>query len=102
VLSVRLEIAMSSALPMALPRQNNCAAVAAPAPAAPVAMGPHGLPIPPAATTDQPGGSPANLTILDWAGLRSAVSWTFDDAQPSQIGHYYEIALDAKELTLSP
>jgi peptidoglycan/xylan/chitin deacetylase (PgdA/CDA1 family) len=75
------------------------AAVAAPEPAAPVALGPHGLPIPPAATPDQPGGSPADLTILDWAGFRGAVSWTFDDAQPSQIEHYAELAAERVPMT---
>ena len=27
-----------------------------------------------------------------WAGFKAAVSWTFDDSQPSQIAHYAELA----------
>lgn len=53
--------------------------------------GAAGLPLPlvanevsrPAAATGQPG-----LRVLDWAGFKAAVSYTFDDAQPSQIDHY--------------
>ena len=40
----------------------------------------------PAETTGQPG-----LRVLDWAGFKSAVSYTFDDSQPSQIDHYPEL-----------
>jgi peptidoglycan/xylan/chitin deacetylase (PgdA/CDA1 family) len=32
-------------------------------------------------------GLPA-LRVLDWAGFKAAVSYTFDDSQPSQIDHY--------------
>jgi peptidoglycan/xylan/chitin deacetylase (PgdA/CDA1 family) len=28
---------------------------------------------------------------LNWAGFKSAASWTFDDSQPSQIAHYAEL-----------
>jgi hypothetical protein len=28
------------------------------------------------------------LRVLDWAGFKAAVSYTFDDSQPSQIDHY--------------
>jgi hypothetical protein len=30
----------------------------------------------------------AGLRVLDWAGFKGAVSYTFDDARPSQIDHY--------------
>lgn len=40
----------------------------------------------PAGSTGQPG-----LRVLDWAGFKAAVSYTFDDAQPSQIDHYPEL-----------
>ena len=36
----------------------------------------------------KPAGAPGSLTVLNWAGFKSAVSWTFDDAQPSHIAHY--------------
>jgi peptidoglycan/xylan/chitin deacetylase (PgdA/CDA1 family) len=54
--------------------------------------GPSGLPVPPgAANQPQPSGTPGNLRVLAWAGFMSAVSYTFDDAQPSQIEHYAEL-----------
>jgi len=40
----------------------------------------------PAGNTGQPG-----LRVLDWAGFKAAVSYTFDDSQPSQIDHYPEL-----------
>ena len=56
--------------------------------------GAAGLPLPlatsgvakPAGTTGQPG-----LRVLDWAGFKAAMSYTFDDSQPSQIDHYPEL-----------
>jgi peptidoglycan/xylan/chitin deacetylase (PgdA/CDA1 family) len=50
-----------------------------------------GLPSPPASGLPRPSGAPGNLTVLDWAGFKAAVSWTFDDAQPSHIAHYAEL-----------
>jgi peptidoglycan/xylan/chitin deacetylase (PgdA/CDA1 family) len=55
------------------------------------AGGAAGLPLPlaaravarPAGGTGRPG-----LRVLDWAGFEAAVSYTFDDSQPSQIEHY--------------
>jgi peptidoglycan/xylan/chitin deacetylase (PgdA/CDA1 family) len=51
-----------------------------------------GLPEPPTTGVAQPSGATGGLTVLDWAGFKSAVSWTFDDSQPSQIAHYSELA----------
>jgi peptidoglycan/xylan/chitin deacetylase (PgdA/CDA1 family) len=53
---------------------------------------PSGLPVPPGGGQPMPSGAPGGLTVLDWAGFKSAVSWTFDDSQPSQIAHYAELA----------
>lgn len=39
----------------------------------------------------QPAGSATNLKVLPWAGFSAAVSYTFDDAQPSQIAHWPEL-----------
>jgi peptidoglycan/xylan/chitin deacetylase (PgdA/CDA1 family) len=66
-----------------------------PAPAAPTAVASpvaRGLPVPAARGIPRPSGAPGNLTVLDWAGFKGAVSWTFDDAQPSHIAHYAELA----------
>jgi peptidoglycan/xylan/chitin deacetylase (PgdA/CDA1 family) len=54
-------------------------------------IGASGLPNPPSSGVPQPAGAAGNLTVLDWAGFTSAVTWTFDDSQPSQIEHYAEL-----------
>jgi peptidoglycan/xylan/chitin deacetylase (PgdA/CDA1 family) len=51
-----------------------------------------GLPEPATTGVPKPAGAPGGLTVLDWAGFAAAVSWTFDDSQPSQIAHYPELA----------
>jgi peptidoglycan/xylan/chitin deacetylase (PgdA/CDA1 family) len=51
-----------------------------------------GLPEPATNGVPRPTGAPGGLTVLDWAGFTAAVSWTFDDSQPSQIAHYAELA----------
>jgi peptidoglycan/xylan/chitin deacetylase (PgdA/CDA1 family) len=61
--------------------------------------GPSALPVPPGAGVAQPSGAPGNLKVLDWAGFKSAVTYTFDDAQPSQIEHYSELAATGARLT---
>jgi len=44
------------------------------------------------ASTDAPNPARAgNLTVLPWAGKKAAVSYTFDDAQPSHFQHWPEI-----------
>jgi peptidoglycan/xylan/chitin deacetylase (PgdA/CDA1 family) len=50
-----------------------------------------GLPAPPGGGVARPTGTPGNLTVIDWAGFKAAVSFTFDDSQPSQIEHYAEL-----------
>ena len=59
-----------------------------------------GLPTPPGlANLPRPSGAPGNLKVLDWAGFKSAVSYTFDDGQPSQIAHYAELQAPGVRLT---
>jgi peptidoglycan/xylan/chitin deacetylase (PgdA/CDA1 family) len=54
--------------------------------------GPSGLPIPPGnGHVPRPAGTPGHLTVLNWAGFASALTFTFDDSQPSQIEHYAEL-----------
>jgi peptidoglycan/xylan/chitin deacetylase (PgdA/CDA1 family) len=61
-----------------------------------------GLPLPPAprevarpaANTGQPG-----LRVLDWAGFKAALSFTFDDSQPSQIEHYPALKAQRTRIT---
>ncbi len=57
-----------------------------------IAKAPSGLPEPATNGVAKPSGTAGNLTVLNWAGFTSAVSWTFDDSQPSQIAHYAELA----------
>jgi peptidoglycan/xylan/chitin deacetylase (PgdA/CDA1 family) len=48
-----------------------------------------GLPVPPGAGNEPaPAGAAQGLTVLPWAGFTSAVSYTFDDAQPSQVQYW--------------
>jgi peptidoglycan/xylan/chitin deacetylase (PgdA/CDA1 family) len=49
------------------------------------------LPLPSASGVQRPAGKPGNLVVLDWAGFRAAVTYTFDDANSSQIAHYPEL-----------
>jgi peptidoglycan/xylan/chitin deacetylase (PgdA/CDA1 family) len=58
-----------------------------------------GLPYPAGAGAPGPGGEPGALTVLDWAGFAAAVSYTFDDGQPSQIEHYAELAAQGVPMT---
>jgi len=51
-----------------------------------------GLPAPRTGGRPRPGGAPGNLTVLDWAGFKAAVSYTFDDTNSSQIQHYAELS----------
>jgi len=67
------------------------AASASPANSAPRKVGPSGLPVPPGGGAPRPSGAPENLTVLDWAGFKGAVSYTFDDTNSSQIQHYAEL-----------
>src|SRR3954453_1126938 len=59
-----------------------------------------GLPVPPGAGgLPRPSGAPGNLRVLDWAGFKSALTYTFDDAQPSQIEHYADLQASGVPLT---
>lgn len=47
-----------------------------------------GMPLPPATDVPRPAGPPGNLAILDWAGFRAALTYSFDDTHPSHLEHY--------------
>lgn len=49
--------------------------------------------LPTLATTGvaKPNGTPGNLKVINWAGFKGAVTYTFDDANSSQIAHYAEL-----------
>lgn len=46
------------------------------------------LPAPATTGVAKPSGTPGNLRVLDWAGFKGAVSFTFDDSNSSQIQNY--------------
>jgi peptidoglycan/xylan/chitin deacetylase (PgdA/CDA1 family) len=59
-----------------------------------------GLPIPPGpGDVAKPSGTPGGLRVLHWAGFKSAASYTFDDAQPSQIEHYADLQAAGVRMT---
>jgi peptidoglycan/xylan/chitin deacetylase (PgdA/CDA1 family) len=61
--------------------------------------GVSGLPTPPGGGVPKPMGPVGDPTVLSWAGFKAAVSWTFDDSQPSQIEHYAELQSAGVPLT---
>jgi peptidoglycan/xylan/chitin deacetylase (PgdA/CDA1 family) len=50
-----------------------------------------GLPTLAKSGAPKPAGSVGNLKVLDWAGLASALTYTFDDSLPSQIANYPQL-----------
>jgi len=56
------------------------------------------LPLPPGnGAVPEPAGPVGGLEVIDWAGFRSAVSYTFDDTNQTQIDHFNELmALNVK------
>ena len=54
--------------------------------------GGSGLPVPNGGGIARPIGRHGNLRVLDWAGFKGAVSYSFDDAFPSQVaGDNYDV-----------
>jgi peptidoglycan/xylan/chitin deacetylase (PgdA/CDA1 family) len=58
-----------------------------------------GLPYPSAASLPRPTAEPGGVAVLDWAGFKSALTYSFDDGQPSQIEHYRELEAAGVPLT---
>jgi len=51
--------------------------------------GPSGLPVPPGASDmPKPTGTPGTVTVVNWAGYKAAVTYSFDDDNDSQISNY--------------
>jgi hypothetical protein len=52
-----------------------------------------GLPVPPGATdVPRPSGTPGDVTVVSWAGFKGAVSYSFDDANTSQIQNWDQLS----------
>src|SRR5207253_3013581 len=50
------------------------------------------LPTPPgAANVPKPTGTPGTMTVVNWAGFKGAVTYSFDDSNSSQIAHYSDL-----------
>lgn len=68
-------------------------------PTGPIDADVSGMPIPPLEDAPRPEGDAGNLAVLNWAGFKAAVSYTFDDTQPSQIEHYDELQATNVKMT---
>jgi len=58
------------------------------------AVGPGPSDLPPAPVEPnlpKPGGTPGDITVLDWAGFPAAVTYSFDDNDGSQLNYYDEM-----------
>jgi peptidoglycan/xylan/chitin deacetylase (PgdA/CDA1 family) len=55
--------------------------------------GPSKLPVPPTPTTSvpKPAGAVGGLKVVNWAGFKGAITYTFDDNLQSQKTHYAEL-----------
>lgn len=59
---------------------------------------PSDLPAP-SGSVAKPTGAVGGLSILDWAGFKGALSYTFDDSLSSQIQHYDELKATGVRMT---
>lgn len=69
------------------PTPGSSAPTPVPAPGALVTL----PPAPGEPNVPQPAGTPGGLRVMDWAGFSSAISYTFDDANSTQIASYDEL-----------
>ncbi len=64
-----------------------------------VTVGASGYPAAGASGQAAPTGSGTTVTVLPWAGFKSALSFTFDDTNSSQISHYSELEAESVHYT---
>jgi hypothetical protein len=57
------------------------------------------LPTPPNSAVPRPSGHVGNLKVLNWAGFRAAITYTFDDSIPSQIANYPKLQATGVRMT---
>jgi hypothetical protein len=58
-----------------------------------------GLPILSRSGVHKPVGAAGGLKVLDWAGFKSAATYTFDDSLPSQISNYPQLQATGVRMT---
>ncbi len=63
------------------------------------AYGDNGLPSLAAKSVPRPSGAPGGLKVLDWAGMKSALTYTFDDGMTSQIANYPQLQATGVHMT---
>jgi len=54
-------------------------------------IGQSKMPSPPTTGVAKPSGAVGGLKVIDWAGFKGALSYTFDDSLQSQVAHYDEL-----------
>jgi len=64
-----------------------------------VTAGSSGLPVPAGSGVPKPSGAPGGLRVLNWAGFKAALSYTYDDALPSQIADYPQLQATGVRMT---
>ena len=57
------------------------------------------LPTPPGSGVSKPSGAAGGLKVLDWAGFKAAITYTFDDSIPSQISNYSLLQSTGERMT---
>lgn len=57
------------------------------------------LPVPPGKNVAKPSGPVGGLKVLNWAGFKAAVTYTFDDSIPSQIANYPQLQVTGVRMT---
>jgi len=57
------------------------------------------FPTPASSPVPKPTGPVGNLKVLNWAGFRAAVTYTFDDSIPSQIANYPKLQATGVRMT---
>lgn len=61
--------------------------------------GTSGLPVPAKSGVPKPAGATGGLRVLDWAGFKGAITYTFDDSLPSQIANYPKLQATGVRMT---
>jgi hypothetical protein len=61
--------------------------------------GGNNLPTPPGSGVSKPNGAVGGLKVLDWAGFKAAITYTFDDSLPSQIANYSLLQATGERMT---